>query len=245
MPTEETTEAADGGEVKDSNGEGQKEAEGQEPKAAVSEDPVASLKADNARLAEIAQRAMKEAESTKEYVQRLTTQLQMAASRAPQGNGNEGEFDLREALNDNPQAVLDHHFASRMQPLIEQNLGYQVATARGMFEQKLQAAPDFVREEYTKYKDELEEFMKGIPAEVKANPAAWDNALDFVRAKHLDEIVERRKTRATKMERAAFVEGPSSGQPSRSKAPTLSDDQKAIAKGLGMTEEEYISNMVG
>jgi hypothetical protein len=212
-----------------------------EKPTAVTMEMIEQMRAENNQLREVAMKAQRDSAASQEYLQRMVNELKLAAARGNTrgGEGSSEGVDMREALNENPEAVLDHHFATRMQPLIQQSLGYQIETAKTLFEQRHSQDEDYVA-----YKDELTEFMKGIPPEVKANPAAWDNAMDFVRAKHLKEIVERRTNKIHKMDKQAFGEPPSGSAPMSSKKPTLNDDQKAIAEGLGLTEAEYMEFLI-
>lgn len=229
---------AENNEQEVTEGEASKEQEPEnkeEKPQVVTMEMIEELRNENAQLKEFAAKAQRDAAASQDYAQRIVSEIKLAAERGGGVGYNQQEQpDLREQLNDNPEEVLDRHFYTRMKPLIEQNLGYQVQTARTLFEQRHEADEDF-----RAYKDELEEFMKGIPPEVKANPAAWDNAMDFVRAKHLKEIVERRTKKQSQMDQRAFAEPPSGSSPGRASKASLSDDQKAIAKGLGLSEDEY------
>src|SRR5215831_15683248 len=200
-----------------------------------------ALKAELAEMRQTAMKAQRDAAASQEYSQRIITELQMAAA-GHQASRESAPVDpeaLRERMQENPEAVLDAHFATRMRPLIEQNLELQAGTAQTLFETKYKDDED-----YLEYKDEFARFIRGLPADTRAQPAAWDNALDFIKSKHLNEIANRRAQRLiekrTALEKGAFVESGSAGGGKKTERVTLSDDQRSIAKGLGMSEEDYI-----
>lgn len=193
-----------------------------------------ALRAENARLRELSEKASRDAAGAQAYVHEIVSRLQAAAnsrSEAPETPGR----DIREVFQEDPVSVLDQHFQARMAPLINQSLEYQVQSAQELFSQRMAE-----NEDYKDYKDELDEFMKGIPPAVKAQPKAWVDGLNFIRARHLDDIVEKRRKKQTENDRRAFVEPASAAGARREGGVTLNADQKAIAKGLGIPEEEYV-----
>ncbi len=199
-----------------------------------------AIRAENASLRESVQKATKDAAASQAYVQEIVSRLQAAAATrgmASEENGEPGP-SLSDRMSQDPVSVLDEHFAARMAPLINQSLEYQVNQARELFEQRMSTD-----EEFNEYKGELEEFMKGIPPQVKAQPKAWADGLNFIRARHIDEIVEKRSKRTLARDKAAFVEGQGASATTPKGPVMLNADQKAIAKGLGIPEDEYLKWM--
>lgn len=114
------------------------------------------------------------------------------------------------------------------------------------------AARDKVRSEdsevFDKYESEILEMVNTTSPQFHGNINVWQNALAMIRGKHFDEIS---KAKADK--KATTDEGqvttprltsdgpapPSSRQPPAPKVTPLTDDEKATANGLDMTEAEY------
>lgn len=193
-----------------------------------------ALKAENARLAESTTQAQRDSQQSQAYVRQIVERMQAAASEQAPPDPN----SVREHLEQDPNAVLDAHFNARIAPLAKMTLEAHANTNFQVFE-----ASNRENEDWMAYKGEVEKFMETIPLEVKAQPNSWQKALDLVRGNHIDEIVERRAKKRTQAEKAAFVEGPSGSIASTSKKIELTPEQKEIAKGLGMSNEDYISYM--
>lgn len=189
-----------------------------------------SMKAENVKLAERTAKSETDAQQAQGYVRQIVERMQQAAQQQPPPDPNQ----LRESMEADPNSVLDAHFNARIAPLAKMTLEAHSNTNFQVFESQMRE-----NEDWKTYRGEVEKFMESIPLEVKAQPNSWPKAFDFVRANHLDEIIERRAAKSTKMERAAFVEGPSGPGPQRSKKVELNETQKQIAKGLGVSEDEY------
>lgn len=240
MPTDAGVEIAeDSSKAEGTSGDGAngKPAESATP-AGVSKEDFDLLKADNARLAILAEKSSREAAQSNAYMQEFIARTQAAANQVGTAVDPDAGQDVITRFNENPSSVLDEHFYQRMRPLVEQNLQIQAGNAYAVFEQGHKGDEDFEL-----YKNELAEWMKPIPLDSKTNPRQWEEALNFVKAKHLDEIVQRRIQKQTSRDKAAFVEGPSAIPGQRAAKVELSDDQKAIARGLGMGEDDYIKWM--
>lgn len=233
MPTEAEVAADTEEEKPNSETEPGKEQTPAEPKAP---SEVETLKAQVEQYRQMAEKAQRDSAQAQEYVQTFIARAQMAAAQAQPTQPS--QEDMAQMMNENPGAVLDRHFAERMGPLVERNLGIQAAQAEALFDAKFQQDED-----YQAYKGELKEWMRAIPLDTKANPQAWEDALDFIRAKHIKDIVGRRLQKQKEMDKQAFVEAPSGRPGPRTQAVELSADQKAIAKGLGLTEDEYKNEM--
>lgn len=177
------------------------------------------------------------ANKSQAYSRQILERIQLAASQNQQTTDN-GQTEFRDRMNENPEAVLDEHFKSRIAPLAEMSLANQSQVNLQMLDSRM--AND---EDWTKYRPEVVAFMEKTPLELRAQPNSWDKAFNLVKSEHLDEIIERKSAKRTQAEKAAFVEPPSGGQKPQPKKIQLSDAQKEIAKGLDMTESEYMEWM--
>lgn len=196
------------------------------------------LKEDNRRLAELADRSSKDAAGAQAYVKTIMEQMQHAAARVDQIRNAPTQEQIRQAFDEDPQGVLDRHFQERMAPIVHTHLENTAEIVKSHFVDRVKEDPD-----WKAYKGEVEEFMKNIEPAVKAQPGAWDRAFAFVRSNHLDEIADRRAERILAQKQESFTEGKGiSGAPGAKKV-TLSEEQKLIAKGLRLSEEEYIQHM--
>jgi hypothetical protein len=90
------------------------------------------------------------------------------------------------------------------------------------------------------YGEEVDEFMKNMPATTRADPGAYDAAIGWVRARHVNDEVKMRYEAKIENEKRAFVEAPSGGSGDRRVSKTLSDIEKQVAKGLGLAEDDYL-----
>ena len=82
--------------------------------------------------------------------------------------------------------------------------------------------------------------MSTMPGQVRVQPNAYENAFKFILAQHLDEVIEHRTSKKTEAEKRAFVEPATAAEGARPKKVDLSDLEKQVARGLGLTDEEYI-----
>lgn len=185
-----------------------------------------ALKAENVKLNEVSAKATTDAQQSQAYVRQIVERMQQAAVE-PAG-------DIRDRMNEDPNRTLDEHFNARIAPLAKMTLENNAQTNFQIFENQMKDDED-----WKMYRPEVEKFMESIPLEVKAQPKSWEKAYDLVRINHLNEIVERKSAKQSKMEKAAFVEAPSGARPTASRKQELSDIQKQIAKGLDLTEDEY------
>jgi len=209
---------------------------------------LAALKEQNTQLRETAAKAVRDAEGAKAYVQTLVQRIEEAASRGTvqpgpaagiDPNDPEARQTLRERLDADPIGFMNAHFQERIRPLASFAMENQGALNRQL------AADRLKDEDWADYEAEVDEFMQGMPAEVRAKPGSYEAAFRFVLSKpeNFEKVVAKRIARKLEQEKGAFVERPSGGanrQPSR---PVLSDTEKAIAKGMGISEEDWIASM--
>jgi hypothetical protein len=113
-----------------------------------------------------------------------------------------------------------------------------------------QVARDKAREAdpevFDKYALEVERMVAQVAPQFQGNLNVWQNALNMVRGQHVDEIfamkLEKKGDQVNEPSRSQGNDGPakpSPRQPTPPKATPLTDDQKEVARGLHLSEEEY------
>src|SRR5213080_2789784 len=204
---------------------------------------LAALEAENQALRAKTDKSEKDAAGAQAYVQQLISSLGVAATRTEQprgdGDGADPVEQLRERMNDDPIGVLDQHFQSRIAPLANTYAENQAALNRQLTAERL-SRDEVNRELWQKYEKEVDDFMSTMPGQVRVQPNAYENAFKFILAQHLDEVIEHRTSKKTEAEKRAFVEPATAAEGARPKKVDLSDLEKQVARGLGLTDEEYI-----
>jgi len=209
---------------------------------------LAAIKAENANLRETAAKAVRDAEGAKAYVQTLVQRIEEAASRGAPAPGPAAGIDpndpdarqaLRERLDADPIGFMNAHFQERIRPLASFALDNQAALNRQL------AADRLKEEDWADYEAEVDEFMSGMPPEVRAKPGSYEAAFRFVLSKpeNFEKVLTKRMNRKLEQEKGAFVERPSGGANRQPSKPVLSETEKAIAKGMGISEEDWIASM--
>lgn len=172
------------------------------------------------------------------FTKAVLGQLQAAAREAGE-EPDPNAPDLASRLSENPNQVLEEFFNRRTAPIVQGYVVQQAELAYDLFQERHKDD-----EIYNDYKGEVTEFMKRIPPQSRQTPAAWEEALGFVKSHHIKEIVQKELKKAQTTDRRAFVEPGSAAGPSGAQRPVLTDEMKKIAKGLQIPEEEYIKEML-
>lgn len=92
-------------------------------------------------------------------------------------------------------------------------------------------------EVFDKFEPEIIAAVGTMPPQFQANSAVWTNAFNIVRGKHITEVLEMKGQKAPPVK-----DGPSAPSVRVSQAPAkppLSENEKIIAEGFGLTEDEY------
>ena len=147
--------------------------------------------------------------------------------------------DFIEEFKENPIGLLDKHFATRMAPIVADNLEARARDNRNRAIERLGA------ETWNEYGGAIDQFMGNMSLHTRANPGSYEEALHFVRARNIDHEVEKRveaRMKSLENEKRGLVEGNGSrsgGAPS-GRAAGMSEMEKSIAKGFGMSEKEWM-----
>jgi hypothetical protein len=199
-------------------------------------DDVATLKQ---RLAS----AEDEADRAKRFIVNFVSDRQAKDTSGPAEDpiGAVPPGDFIESFKEDPIGLLDKHFATRMAPIVADNLEARAKDNRTRARERLGA------EVWETYGEDIDRFMEGMSLHTRANPGSYEEALNFVRAKNIDKEIERgvaRRLAEMNQESRSAVEGGGShsGAPARGngRGPVMTDEERQIAKGFGMTEKEWM-----
>lgn len=211
---------------------------------AVKPDPLDELKkkldaiaADNAAIkADVATTRTE----TVEKVGQLTGQLSMLAQAAAVPDPK-NDVPAPDIVTDT-QAALDHYFAKRAGPLLEQGNKQAADTQRELLAIKH-------KDEWNEYKDKVEALIatNRISTQILAQPGAYEQVLNLVKAKEIDEIVKKKVAAevASFQAKAAGSAPNTAGQNSappgapRESVDEPSDQEKLYMKKLGVTPERW------
>ncbi len=116
-----------------------------------------------------------------------------------------------------------------------------------------QVARDKAREAdpevFDKYALEIEKMVGQVAPQFQGNLNVWQNALSMVRGQHIDEIIAMKVEKKEKENQVNGTQQPQTGQdgparpstrqPPPPKVAALTDEQKEVARGLHLSEDEY------
>jgi hypothetical protein len=210
------------------------------PETAAPSEDVSQLKA-RAEAAEAKAAAHSaDADQAKRYLVDLVARLgqQQTETTAPAQAQDASPEELIEEFKQNPVGLLDRHFAARMGPVLTEHLEDRGKMNRQYF-------IDQNKEDWEEYGKEVDAFMAPMSLSTKAKLGSWQEGLNYIKAKHIDQIVEKRMKAQKEAEKRGLVEGrgASPGSSNGGNRPyRLSPLEKEVAKGFGMTEAEWIAN---
>jgi len=183
-----------------------------------------------------------DADQAKRYLVDLVARLGQneAANQAPaqQQSQDATPEELLQEFKDNPVGLLDRHFAARMGPILHDHLDVQAKMNR-------QAFIDRNKDDWDDYGKEVDAFMSPMSMSTKAKPGSWEEGLNYIKAKHIEQIVEKRMKAKEEADKKSQLEGrgsSSGGGAGRGGRYRMSELEKSVAKGFNMTEEEWIKN---
>lgn len=207
--------------------------------AAPAEDP-AQLKARAEQAEARAAAHAADADQAKRYLVDLVSRMGQnaeAANTPPQEQLASAE-ELIQEFKENPVGLLDRHFAARMGPVLHEHLDTQSKIIR-------QAFIDRNKEDWEEFGKEVDAFMQPMSMSTKAKPGSWEEGLNYIKGKHIDRLVEKGMKAKAEAEKKAQLEGRGTlvgGANGSGRRVRLTEMEKAVAKGFGMTEEEWVKN---
>jgi hypothetical protein len=236
---------------KGDTGDKEPEAPHTEGEAPSNEEALAVARAEKEEALRVAREALRQTEAAKAYVSTLTATLKDSAERIAiaRGSSPEEQQSLQERLNEDPESVLEEHYNRRTAPIVKANLENQAKIVRELAISKLgntklyDGGPSL----WERYGDEVDQFLGQFSdPSTRAAPDAYDAAIQWVRSKHIDEEITERERARREAEKRSFVEGPSVGAAAGArKKVALNDVERAVAKGLNLSEEEYLQYKEG
>lgn len=87
---------------------------------------------------------------------------------------------------EDPDQYLDRKLQQRLNPLIQQNVQSMKETNKQVFRQQIG------QDEWNRFGNEIEQFVNSLSPQLQADPRAYQQAYNFVRASHVDEIANER-----------------------------------------------------
>lgn len=193
------------------------------------DDRLARLEAENQEMKSVTQRSLEEAAAARGQVSVILEQIQRAAN-AGNVDAQKQVKTLRDKFDEDPVAAMNDLVTMRVGPIVQEYFGRTADTEREAARQKHGALFD-------KYADEIDEFMKDMPLDVKAKAGSYTAALKFVRSQHLEEEVE--EARRQERERASQPEGASSAEVDKGRAKPVTREEREIMKAFDMSEDEW------
>jgi len=189
---------------------------------------VDQLLSENQELRGTTTRALEEASASRAQVDLILNQIQRAAAQGDQ-SAQKAVKTLRDRFDDDPVAAMNELVTMRVGPIVQEYFGRTADTER-------EAARAKFGKQFDKYADEIDEFMKDMPLDVKAKPGSYGAALKYVRSQHLEEELE--DARKEERERASRPEGASAAEPRERKTP-MSREERDVMKAFNMDEDDW------
>ena len=120
------------------------------------------------------------------------------------------------------------------QRVMSSTIDTQVELARD----KVKAANE---ELFADYEVEIEQMVAQVQPQFRGNINVWQNAVKMIKGAHMDEIMAKKQAKEAPANKTVS-DGPASPSTRTAPAPKdkpLSDEQREVAKGLHLTDDEY------
>jgi hypothetical protein len=187
------------------------------------------LEQENQEMRGVTQRSLEEAAAARGQVSVILEQIQRAAAAGDRGAQQQVKT-LRDRFDEDPVAAMNDLVTMRVGPIVQEYFGRSADNERDIARQKH-------GKQFDKYADEVDEFMKDMPLDVKAKPGSYSAALKYVRSQHLEEEVE--EARKQERERASQPEGASPAEAKESRNRPVSREEREIMKAFDMDEDDW------
>jgi len=205
------------------------EAEEEKPKGEDLADRFARLEKENQELKAQGQRNLEEVALARGQVQVILDQIQRAAASGDPG-AKRAEKSLRDRFDEDPVSAMNDLVTMRVGPVVQEYLADRAQQER---EHARKDSPDL----FKRYGKEADEFMKDMPMDVKAKHGSFSQALQYVRALHVDEEVA--DARKEERERASRPEGASAAETEKPAKRSLERDEREVMKHFDMDEDDW------
>lgn len=145
------------------------------------------------------------------------------------------EPDIKEMILDDPERALDKHLDKRVGPIVREFYDHAAQmTKLTVFQQTGEKGkPRFPHA--TRFSKDIDAFMQNVDPRLRTKPESWESAYNFVVGANYDKLVEEARAQG-----APPIEG-AGGAPGAPQTPkvTLDEQEQRVAKGMGMSAEEY------
>jgi hypothetical protein len=126
-----------------------------------------------------------------------TRQVQRQAPPAPPAMPPMPQEDVN--LLTDPDRFMDLQFQKRVQPMVQTIVGSQRATNRDLMRMNVARGED---NDYDRYAEEIETFVNQLVPEMQVHPDTYKVAYNFVKSRHLPEILAEQGKKAEARARA-------------------------------------------
>lgn len=192
-------------------------------------DKITRLEAESQEMRGVTQRSLEEAAAARGQVSVILEQIQRAAAAGDKGAQQQVKT-LRDRFDEDPVAAMNDLVTMRVGPIVQEYFGRSADNER-------EAARLKHGKQFDKYADEVDDFMKDMPLDVKAKPGSYTAALKYVRSQHLEEEVE--DARKQERERASQPEGASPAEVEGRKNRPVTREEREIMKAFDMDEDDW------
>jgi len=187
------------------------------------------LEAENQEMRGVTQRSLEEAAAARGQVSVILEQIQRAAN-AGNVDAQKQVKTLRDRFDEDPVAAMNDLVTMRVGPIVQEYFGRSADTEREAARQKHGKV-------FEKYADEIDDFMKDMPLDVKAKAGSYTAALKYVRSQHMEEEIEEAKKQ--ERERASQPEGASLAETEKARAKPVTREEREIMKAFDMSEDDW------
>jgi len=159
--------------------------------------------------------------------ERAAKQQAVSAKTVDQLSEEERRAQMEKEFFSDPINFQNKLFQERLKPLVTQFYQSQEQTQKEFARKRL--------EDFDEHEKEIDNVMKSVPSELKANPQAWDLAYNLVLGQKY-----RKQIKETKAKSGMLTEVGSAPKVPSAK-PVLTDEEHNVAAKFGMTEEEWFN----
>lgn len=157
------------------------------------------------------------------------------APPAPVGPPAAPEPDIKELILDDPEKALDRHLDRRVGPIVREFYDHASSmTKMTVFQQMNEKGkPRFPHA--GRFSKDIDAFMQNVDPRLRTKPDSWESAYNFVVGANYDKLLEEARAQG-----APPIEG--AGGPGGTPTPpkiTLDEQESRVARGMGMSAEEY------
>ena len=178
---------------------------------------------------------LESARSKEQEVEQLRAEVTRLKTPLPsQLSEEELEAQKESELWKRPFKVLDKHLEEKLKPLVD-SIGREKEQLYSRLADNTKESARKKFKDFNKYEKKIDEFVKTVPSEYRAQEKTWETAWRLARSEDLDDREKEILAKA-----GLHVEGSGGGgEPIEQTKTHLDAEQKRVASMYGMTDEEY------